>query len=159
MDDLYRINLTLAREGDEVAAKWLIRDFCSTINKNRRADGTPHFKPSGTHTHFYEPQLDYFRSCFEQILDGVPADKALGINNGIPGRLKISDEVLRQREYEWCLEIIRLRNSGRYDLLKHAKKAVARKFNVSVSAIDKAWKKRVAKYSAMITIEIEKEGK
>lgn len=53
--------ISAARQGDATAAKWLINEFCATVNENRQktpegefkltSDGEriPHLTPSGTH--------------------------------------------------------------------------------------------------------------
>lgn len=159
INDLYLEKIAKAQAGDKEASQWLIKEFCSTISNNRDKDGNPHIKPSGINTRFHEGMLDYFHSCFESILDGVPSDKALGINKGEPGADRIPRDVILQRECEWCLEILKLKNSGRYPLIKDAKKQASRKFDVSLSAIEKAWKNPSSKYSAMISYQMSKEGK
>ena len=70
--------ISSARQGDATAAKWLINEFCATVNENRKktpegefkltADGEriPYRTPS-THTQFDEALLDYLVECFEKI--------------------------------------------------------------------------------------------
>lgn len=159
MIDLVALNIEKAKAGDKEASQWLIQEFCSTIKNNRDKEGNPHKKPSGINTLFDEGLLDYFYSCFQSILEGVQSDIALGINKGEPGADRLSKDVILQREYEWCLEILKLKNSGRYPLIKDAKKQASRKFRVSLSAIDKAWKNPSSKYAAMISYQMNKEGK
>ena len=78
--------ISAARQGDATAAKWLINEFCATVNENRQktpegefkltSDGEriPHLTPSGTHTQFDEALLDYLVRCFEKIgnFEGEP---------------------------------------------------------------------------------------
>jgi hypothetical protein len=157
--DLYKQKIAEANAGDKKASLWLIKNFCSTIENNRDSKGNPHVKPSGIHTQFHEGMLDYFHKSFTSILEGVKADKALGINKGETGADKLSKYEVRDREVKWCLEIIKLKNSGKYPLMMHAKAQAARKFNVKQSAIDKAWKNKISKLSAMISYEMSKQGK
>ena len=159
IDKLYEEKIASAKAGNKESSLWLIKEFCSTIKNNRQKNGTLHVKPSGIHTKFHEGMLDYFRACFEDILEGSAADIALGLNKGKSGANTISRELILQRDCEWCLQVIKLHNSGKYPLLKNAKEQAARNFNVSVSAIEKAWKNKVSKYSALSTLELSKEGK
>lgn len=159
IDDLYKQKIELAETGDRDAAKWLLEEFRSTVKQNRDSEGKAHRKPSGIHTQFNEALLDYFSRCFGFILNGVSPDKALGLNKGQPGADSISPEEVVRREHEWCLEVLKLKSSGRYPLLRDAKKQASRKFRVSLSAIEKAWKKSEPKISAEIVYNLEKEGK
>lgn len=75
-----------AKEGEATAAKWLINEFCATVNENRQktpegefkltsnGERIPHLTPSGTHTQFDEALLNYFVECFEKIgnFEGEP---------------------------------------------------------------------------------------
>ena len=160
IDELYIKNIGLAKLGDKDSSKWLIKNFCDTIKENRSKNGNIHIVVNGkNNTKFNEDMLDYFRSCFEDILEYSPADIALGLNKGRSGADVIPKERLIQREVEWCLEVIKLNNSGKYSLLKNAQEQAARHFRVSVSAIEKAWKNKVSKYAALISFELSKEGK
>lgn len=81
MIDLVQEKIAAAKRRDADAAKWLIDEFCATVNQNRQktpegkfkltSDGKriPHVKPSGTHTQFHEELLDYLAECFERIGD------------------------------------------------------------------------------------------
>ena len=78
--------ISTAKQGQASAAKWLINEFCATVNENRQKtpegefkltqDGEriPHDKLSGTHTQFDEALLDYLVECFEKIgnFEGEP---------------------------------------------------------------------------------------
>ena len=78
--------ISAARQGDATAAKWLINEFCATVNENRQKtskgqfkltpdrERIPHLTPSGIHTQFDEALLDYLVECFEKI--GNPMDKS-----------------------------------------------------------------------------------
>ena len=78
--------ISSARQGDATAAKWLISEFCATVNENRQktpegefkltSDGEriPHLTPPGTHAQFDEALLNYLVGCFEKIgnFEGEP---------------------------------------------------------------------------------------
>jgi hypothetical protein len=102
-----------AKEGEATAAKWLINEFCATVNENRQktpkgkfkltSDGEriPHLTASGTHTQFDEALLNYFVECFEKIgnFEGEPgspkrvnADVALNLAGFIKRGRKSSPE-------------------------------------------------------------------
>ena len=157
IDDLYDEEIALAKGGDRAASLWLIKDFCATIKNNRQANGKPHVKPSGVHTQFHEGMLDYFHDCFNLIIDGVRAEKALGINKGESGADKIPKQEKLARELQWCLEIFELKNSGKCKLIKNAKDKAAKKFGVSISAIDKAWKNPTSKIAAQVVLRLREK--
>lgn len=142
-----------ANSGNSESAKWLLGQFVSAVKSNTDKDGLPYKKPSGTGTQIHEDVIRYVAERFQSVLDGVPADKALGINKGEAGANPISKNVLQQREYEWCLDVLRNQASGKYEKLEDAKAATARRFKVSVSAISKAWKRKGPKLSAKITLD------
>ena len=115
-----------AKEGEATAAKWLISEFCATVNENRQktpegkfkltSDGEriPHLTPSGIHTQFDEALLNYFVECFEKIgnFEGEPgspkrvnADVALNLagfgKRGPKSSPKTKDESLRRGMAAW----------------------------------------------------------
>ena len=157
IDDLYNEKINLANGGNRAASLWLIKDFCATIKNNRQANGKPHVKPSGVHTQFHEGMLDYFHDCFNSIIDGVRAEKALGINKGESGADKIPKQQKLDRECKWCIEIFELINSGKCKLIKDAKRKVAQKSNVSESTIDKAWKNPTSKTAAKVVLRLREK--
>ena len=71
--------ISSARQGDATAAKWLINEFCATVNENRQKtskgqfkltpdrERIPHLTPSTAHTQFDEALLNYLVECFEKI--------------------------------------------------------------------------------------------
>jgi len=124
--NLIKEKIVIARQGDATAAKWLIYEFCATVNENRQKtpegefkltqDGEriPHDKLSGTHTQFDEALLDYLVRCFEKIgnFEGEPgsskrvnADVALNLagfsKRGRKSSPKTKDESLRRGMAAW----------------------------------------------------------
>lgn len=162
IDDLYKQKIALAQDGDKDAAIWLIKEFCATVKQNRDARGNLHKKPSGIHTVFNEDLLDYLSGCFDYILKKSPwtLDQAFGFRRRKgAGARPIPPEEMAKREVEWCLEILKLKRSGECALLKDAKERTSIKFKVSISAIDKAWKRANSKLAAEVVYEMNKEGK
>ena len=126
MINLVKERIATADQGDATAAKWLIGEFCATVNANRQKtpegefkltpDGQriPHDKPSGTHTQFDEALLDYLVRCFEKIgnFEGesgsskrVNADVALNLagfsKRGRKSSPKTKDESLQRGMAAW----------------------------------------------------------
>jgi len=121
MINLVKEKIATADQGDATAAKWLISEFCATVNENRQktpegefkltlyGERIPQDKPSGTHTQFNETLLDYLVKCFEKIgnFEGEPgsskrvnADVALNLagfsKRGRKLSPKTKDESLRR---------------------------------------------------------------
>lgn len=121
---------TRADKGDPHAAKEILEDFAAAVEEcSDRAWSGP----------IPRQYAVFLARAFRQITnDQVACDVALGLRWG--SRPTISDEDKRQRNYEWCMGILSLKASGRYDTLDEVKEAAKRKFKVSRSAIDKAWK-------------------
>jgi len=82
----------------------------------------------------------HIAEAFKMCLEGVDANKALGIEAGASGRPSISPEQKRLRDFGHCLCVLNLKATGRYSTWEEAKTAAARKLKVSKSAIDKSWK-------------------
>ena len=124
--NLIKEKIVIARQGDATAARWLIYEFCATVNENRQKtpegefkltpDGEriPHDKLSGTHTQFDEALLDYLVRCFEKIgnFEGEPgsskrvnADVALNLagfsKRGRKSSPKTKDESFRRGMAAW----------------------------------------------------------
>ena len=118
--------ISTAKQGQASAAKWLINEFCATVNENRQKtpegefkltlDGEriPHDKPSGNHTQFDEALLNYFVECFEKIgnFEGEPgspkrvnADVALNLagfsKRGPKSSSKTKEESRRRGMAAW----------------------------------------------------------
>lgn len=163
IDDLYKQQIALAQDGDRDAAIWLMKEFCATVKQNRDNNGNPLKKPSGIYTVFNEDLLDYLSDCFSYVFkkeNPWSLDQAFGLRTRkTAGAPSIPPGKLAQREFEWCLEVLRLKGSGECSLLGDAKKRTARKFKVSPSAVEKAWKKSEPKIAAEIIYKMSKEGK
>lgn len=155
IEDLYDLRIKAAEAGDADASRWLLKKFIASVRSNRDADGKPLPKPSGTHTQLYEPLLDYFAAHFLQILDGVPADKALGINTGAPGRGQKKDKL--DRETEVTLAVLDLLNAAPNTAKKDAKQAVARKLKMNIHTVDAAWKNPKAQLAAKLILAMRKK--
>lgn len=119
-----------AERGDPHAAKEILSDFAAAVEEcSDRAWSGP----------IPRQYAVFLAKAFRQITnDKVACDVALGLRWG--SRPPISDNEKRQRDYEWCLLILSLKASGRYETLNEVKEAARRKLTVSRSAIDKAWK-------------------
>ena len=124
--NLIKEKIVIARQGDATAARWLIYEFCATVNENRQKtpegefkltiDGQriPHLTPSGTHTQIDEALLNYLVECFEKIgnFEGesgsskrVNADVALNLagfsKRGRKSSSKTKNESLRRGFAAW----------------------------------------------------------
>ena len=69
-DDLAR-KIADARSGDSEAARWLLNEFVETVKQNRGRNGKPLRTPSGIHTQFQEPLLDYLAECLHPIANNL----------------------------------------------------------------------------------------
>lgn len=115
--DLIKQKISAALAGDAEAAKALLREFCTTVENNRRtlSDGSkvPHMTASGNHTQFDENLLDYLAQCLSTIgsyVDDhrlVSADIALNLaSSGKRGRKQNAatrPEQLRRGMAAWKL--------------------------------------------------------
>jgi hypothetical protein len=155
--DLYTSKIKAAENGDIDASKWLIQEFIDTVKNNRNDEGQPLNKPSGIHTQFNEPLLDYFAKSFCQILDNVNAGQALGIKTGEAGRPANKDKL--DHDVKVILEILRELDNSTKMTKKAAKQAVARKIKMNINSVDAAWKNNGAKIAAKVLHSMEKKGK
>ena len=151
--------ISSARQGDATAAKWLINEFCATVNENRQktpegefkltSDGEriPHLTPSGTHTQFDEALLNYLLGCFEKIgnFEGEPgspkrvnADVALNLagfsKRGRKSSPKTKEESRRRGLAAWKM----YKDSGKS--LEHIFVELAKTEEKSVGTIERDYK-------------------
>jgi hypothetical protein len=151
--------ISSARQGDATAAKWLINEFCATVNENRQktpegefkltSDGEriPHLTPSGTHTQFDEALLNYLVGCFEKIgnFEGEPgspkrvnADVALNLagfsKRGRKSSPKTKEESRRRGLAAWKM----YKDSGKS--LEHIFVELAKTEEKSVGTIERDYK-------------------
>ena len=151
--------ISTAKQGQASAAKWLINEFCATVNENRQKtpegefkltlDGEriPHDKPSGNHTQFDEALLDYLVECFEKIgnFEGEPgspkrvnADVALNLaglsKRGRKASPKTKEESRRRGLAAWKI----YKDSGKS--LEHIFVELAKTEEKSVDTIERDYK-------------------
>ncbi|MDA0983513.1 MAG: hypothetical protein O3A06_10870 [Proteobacteria bacterium] len=100
-----------AQAGDVQAARAILDDFVGAVRQNTDRRGGPHRKPSGIGTQIDERAIRYLAECFKKILDGVSADKALGVKPGESGRPKMSGK--RARDLDVATEVAGLIRSGK----------------------------------------------
>ncbi len=154
--DLYESKISQANAGDVAASIWLLNDFIASVKSNRQKNGKPHVGPDGMHTKLYEPMLDYFVERFSEILDGVSADKALGINKGAPGRGKLPRKL--DRDTELVLAILDEICSAPGMQKGAAKIAVSKKMKVGIETVNNAWKSKSAKLAAELIQRLRRES-
>jgi hypothetical protein len=147
LSELFDEKIQAARKGDSDAAKWILRGFCAAVAEEDD-EGKPLRGPSGLVVNIRPAVLDYLAECFQQILSGVRADKALGINKGEPGaRRKPRNETL-DRHVQLCREVMSLKAKGA--TVKNAISKVADKRGLKKRAVETAWKDRSANIGALL---------
>lgn len=122
-----------AQAGDVQAARAILDDFVGAVKQNTDKHGKPHRKPSGIGTQVDERAIRYLAECFEKILAGVSADKALGVKPGESGRPKTSGK--RARDLDIATEVASLIRSGQKPT--HAYQTVAERRNLESSGVRK----------------------
>lgn len=148
-----------ARKGDTDAAKWLLKEFCASVATGKDVKGKPLRGPSGLVNNVRPAVLDYLAECFQLILSGVKADKALGTKKGESGApLKPRNKTL-DRNVLLCAEVMALRNTVPKPKLRDAFRRVASKHKgVSTRAVETAWKDKSANLAAELSTHL-KQGK
>lgn len=137
-----------ARKGDTDAAKWLLKEFCVSVAGGKDTNGKPLRGPSGLVINVRPAVLDYLAECFQQIISGVPAGKALGIKKGEPGAPRKQRNKILDRHCQLCVEVMRQREKG--GTVKNAISRVADKLGLKKRAVETAWKDQSAKYAATL---------
>lgn len=121
-----------AQAGDRRAARAILREFAAIVGESseRTWAGPIPFE-------FAQFLSEAFRLI---TLNGLDVDKALGLRAGDRGRPKDDPDLVRLTKYRYCLQVLRLKATGKYSTWEEAKTVTARKRRVSKSTIDKAWK-------------------
>lgn len=82
-----------AKAGNVGFARLILHDFVAVVRENTVGgsieNGHPLRTTSGIETRLDERVVRYLAEAFQQILEGVPADKALGTKPGTGGRPKL----------------------------------------------------------------------
>jgi len=95
-----------AQSGDVHAARAILDDFVGAVRENTDTHGHPYRTPSGLGTQLDERAIRYLSDSFEKILQGVPADIALGVKPGESGRPRHSEK--RARDLQIATDVARL---------------------------------------------------
>lgn len=161
-DSLSRLvaaKIQAAEQGDTRAAKWLLKEFCGAVKQSIGKNGKQLQGPSGPVCVVRHNVLVYLSECFEQILDGVQASKALSVGHERSGRPKLEKQEILNRYAMLCVEVLTLRGKMPKPTLRDAYRTVASKHrDVSVRAVETAWKNKTAKTSAELIRRL-KQGK
>lgn len=155
--ELLSEKIDASNDGDVHAARWLLSEFCDAVEQFTDSDGKPHRLPPGTNASIPFELLRYLSSRLRDVLDGVPADKALGTRPGQPGAPHKGREAIMQRNVQLCLHISKLRRDGL--AVSDAIKRTAAKHGVSKSTVTKAWEGQDAKLSAELIERLHKQPK
>lgn len=136
----YRIER--ASSGDIESAKALLEDFVLTVKAHTRKDGSPHVLATGTDVSLPWQYAQYLAQCFDQILNGVEASKALGIAPGEPGRPKLSKRKTNDRDIAIVLAVRKRRRERPGQNLSEHFTGVKRKLKVeSIRQVRSAWER------------------
>lgn len=148
-----------ARKGDTDAAKWLLKEFCASVASGKDVKGKPLRGPSGLVNNVRPAVLDYLAECFQLILSGVKADKALGTKKSESGAPRKPKNKTLDRNVLLCAEVMALRNTAPKPTLRDAFRRVASKHkDVSTRAVEAAWKDKRANLAAELIAQF-KQGK
>ena len=152
LEELVSEKIALAKAGDSDAASWLMNEFAETVKNYRSSKGELLTNEGGQiRTVIDERLLDWFADCFKKIEEGIPCEKALGISRdkGRPANSRVSD-------FNTCVCVAEFRRLFGALGIEEAKDRAARKLKLSRAQIDRAWKNKVARMAAELTVQLKK---
>lgn len=155
--ELLSEKIDASNDGDVQAARWLLSEFCDAVEQCTDSDGKPHRLPPGTNAPIPFALLRYLSSRLRDVLDGVPADKALVTRPGQSGAPPKGRMDLLQRNTQLCMSILKLRRNGL--TAGEAIKRTASKYGLSRSTVQKAWENQAAKLSAELSERLKNHPK
>ena len=154
--ELNKQRISEANAGDTESARRLLEEFVETVKNNRDKDGHPYRKPSGIHTQFDEAILDWFTDCFQKIIDGVDAEKALGIKLQRGRQSKVGSK--NDEDCAICLSVFEYRRQFGSETIADAKARAARKLKVGIEKVGHAWKNKSARQAAEASFRLAQSG-
>ena len=156
LSQLVVAKIKAARKGDTSAAKWLLKEFCGAVKQATDKNGKQLQGPYGPVCVVRHNVLVYFSECFEQILSGVPADKALSTKKSESGAPRKPRNEIVDRHFLLCIEVMHLKKKCK--TVKDAIQKVASNNGLKISAVEKAWKDRSANLAAELSARLD-QGK
>lgn len=155
-DDPIKSIITAAERGDTNAAQQVLEAFCDTVEDATGSNGKPLRVSSGSVFSFDDAVFVYLAKCFRMILEGIPADKALGLRPGESGRPTKSPRERLKKDADLVREVKNFRLKGLK--VKDAISRAASLRSVKQSAVEHAWKNKYAQIVAGVLTRRE-QGK